>query len=234
MPTTAAAPAKIGWLATLNPRFLTAPSTLVLIAANLLPLYGVIFWGWDLYGLMVLYWMETGIIGFFALVRMAMAAGLAAIVLVPFFVVHFGGFMAGHIFFITVLFRGIGDNDGIESIPNAVLSLIFAQGLWAAFLALFISHSVSFVLNVWRPARDARRAQPGGAAKPDKKDAGSYMMAPYGRIVVMHLTIIFGAFLIQAFQTKTAAFLLLVILKVTFDIIAHVRKNYAAVGLAMR
>jgi len=43
----------------------------------------------------------------------------------------------------------------------------------------------------------------------------------------MHMTIIFGAMLIEIFRTKTAAFVLLIALKITVDIAAHVRKNFA-------
>ena len=55
--------ARIGWLEAFDARYLRMPSTLALIAANLVPVYGVLFWGWDLFGLMVLYWVETAIIG---------------------------------------------------------------------------------------------------------------------------------------------------------------------------
>jgi hypothetical protein len=225
-----AAPAKIGWLAALSPRFLAAPSVMALIAANLFPLYGVLFWDWDLYGLMVLYWMETGIIGFFAIIQMAMAAGLFAIILVPFFVLHFGGFMAGHIFFLTALFGG-GRPDAPAQIPYAVWSVFVEHGLWVALAALIISHSFSFVHNVWRPRRAEMHDRVAPSSKTTKKLEGknvqSIMLAPYGRIVVMHLTIIFGAFLIHALRTKIAAFALLIALKIAFDVASHVRKNYA-------
>lgn len=231
----AAAGKKIGWFAALNPRFLADPSTLFLIAANLVPLYGVLFWGWNLYGLMVLYWMETSIIGFFAIVRMAMTAGFAAIILVPFFIVHFGGFMAGHIFFITALFGGGDRVGGPEHFLAIVWSAIVEHGLWIAFVALLVSHSISFTLNVWRPHRAEGRAQAlQGARSPERpqaKDARAIMLAPYGRIVLMHVTIIFGAFLIQVFRTKLAAFVLLIALKIVFDVASHVRKNFSPVVL---
>jgi hypothetical protein len=45
--------AKIGWLTALSPQYLRAPSVIVLVAANLFPLYGVLYLGY-LYTLMVL------------------------------------------------------------------------------------------------------------------------------------------------------------------------------------
>jgi hypothetical protein len=207
------ASARIGWLQTLQPRFLRAPSVVILILANLLPLVGVVLWGWDLLDLMVLYWMETGIIGVYAILQMAIAARWAALFYVPFFVVHFGGFMA---------FKPGTD-------PADFLTLIATQlgqrGLWPAFAALVISHGVSFVMNLsrgFRPKPLGRNA----ALIPDQPDPKAAMSAPYGRVIVMHLTIIFGAILAQALGSTVWAFVLLIVLKTVVDVAAHVRKNF--------
>ena len=53
------------------------------------------------------------------------------------------------------------------------------------------------------------------------------MGATYARAVLMHVTILFGAMLAAISQTKTAAFVLPIVLKGAFDIAAHVRKNFA-------
>jgi hypothetical protein len=39
-------------------------TALFLIAVNLIPLFGVLF-GWSLFSIMFLYWIENGVIGFF-------------------------------------------------------------------------------------------------------------------------------------------------------------------------
>jgi hypothetical protein len=221
---------KIGWLQALSRRYFRAPSVAILIAANLLPLYGVLYWGWDLYTLMVLYWMETGIVGFFAIVEMAMVARLFALFLVPFFIVHFGGFMLGHIFFLTVMFGG-GAPNSLAQMPEVVWQVLTERGLWIAFVALFVSHGFSFVVNVLRPVWRQWREQAGGEGLLPKTllppgNPQAVMMAPYGRIVVMHVTIILGALLSEVFKTRVAAFVLLIALKIAVDIAAHVRKNF--------
>ena len=38
-------------------------------AANMLQVYGVLYWGWDIFQILMLYWMETAVIGFWALLR---------------------------------------------------------------------------------------------------------------------------------------------------------------------
>ena len=45
------------------------PSTLVLLAANAMPLLGVLYWGWDVFVLLMLYWLETAVIGFWMIAR---------------------------------------------------------------------------------------------------------------------------------------------------------------------
>jgi hypothetical protein len=219
-------PAKIGWIAALSPPYWATPSVVVLIAANLLPLVGVLYWGWDLYALMVLYWLETAIIGIFAMIQMTMAGPLTAIFLVPFFVVHFGAFMVAHFFFLTVLFGGGTTLSHWSRIPHMIWDLLAQHGLWIALIALFASHAVSFVLNIVQPAWWTRRA--GIEPSPPSSEPQQVMSAAYGRIVVMHVTIIFGAMLMSMFNTKTVAFVLLIAMKIAADVAAHVRKNFSA------
>jgi Family of unknown function (DUF6498) len=49
-------------------------SVALLIAVNLIPLFGVMFLGWDLFPIMILYWLENGIIGLFNLPKIALAS----------------------------------------------------------------------------------------------------------------------------------------------------------------
>lgn len=222
--------ARVGWLAAFSRPYLLAPSVIVLIAANLIPLAGVMFWGWDLYGLMLLYWLETGIIGFWTILHMAILARWGALFLVPFFTVHFGGFMAGHLLFIWVMFGG-GDGAQVDSLENLKSIFRVEPGFWIAALALFLSHTVSFAVNVWRPLMAERRGapQPHGPRTRADDRAQNVMMAPYGRVVVMHVTILIGALLSEVFKTRLAAFVLLIALKIVVDVAAHVRKNFRPV-----
>jgi hypothetical protein len=216
--------ARIGWLAALQPRVLRKPSVVLLVLANLIPLAGVVFWSWDLFGLVLLYWMETGIIGLFAIIHMAIAARWGALFMVPFFCVHFGGFMLGHLFFLVIMFGGARSTD-IAHLQALVVTQLDDVSLWIALAALCVSHGYSFVLNVKRhfePQPLKRHA----TVAPDPPDTGSLMTAPYQRVIIMHLTIIFGAMLAQWLGSNAWAFALLVVLKTAVDLAAHVRKNF--------
>jgi hypothetical protein len=187
--------------------FAEAPKVplVALIAANLVPLVGVVAFGWDLGLILLLFWGESVIVFAFSILKMARAAGLAAFALVPFFLVHAGMFMGGHLVFLLALF--VGD-------PRPLLSQL---ALPLAVLAL--SHGVSFVVNALR----------GGERLAKATDA---MSGFYARIVVMHLAIIFGGFAVMALGSPAWALALLVVLKIGVDAAAHVRERAARMQAA--
>ena len=53
----------------------TRPSTIVLLGVNMIPLAGVVFLGWRVLDVMLLYWAENVVIGIINVFRMAMAKG---------------------------------------------------------------------------------------------------------------------------------------------------------------
>ena len=217
MPKSTDKPRKIGWLEAWHSRYLRYPSVVILIVANLVPLYGVMFWGWDLFTLMLAYWMETLAIGFWNIVHMTMLARWGAFFLVPFFLVHFGGFMLGHFLFLWQMFGG-GWNENVANVEEFLRSVPVSRTIWIAFAALFISHGLSFFFNVLRPWWRGTHESPDAAQ--------GVMMGTYGRVIVMHVTILFGAALAVFFRTPTAAFVLLIAIKIVIDVSAHIRKNF--------
>jgi hypothetical protein len=44
-----------------------------LIAANLVPIYGVVFLGWEVFPLLLLFWLENLIIGMYNVLKMMLA-----------------------------------------------------------------------------------------------------------------------------------------------------------------
>jgi hypothetical protein len=194
------------------PPSILSPSGLALIAANLLPLAGVMFFGWDLAEVMVLFWAESGIIAFYTALKMAMVGKFAAIFLVPFFIGHFGGFMAGHFLLIYSFFvRGFDATGPAPGVDEALAGIF--NPLWTSLAALFISHGVSFYSNFIGRREYARTTM------------NALMTRPYGRIVVMQLALIFGGWIIIALRSPVPALALLVVLKTILDFSAH-RKEH--------
>lgn len=201
----------------------------VLVLANLLPLIGVAFFGWDAAWLLALYWFENVIVGFFAILRIGFAQGPnpSALDLVStvarlsgaaspdseagsslsrllrgasklgtmaFFLVHYGMFTAIHGVFVYAMF----------GLPRIELD----EAFWVP-ASLFVSHGLSFVLNFMF------RGEYLGTT-PDAE-----MSRPYGRVAIMHVTILFGAFFLRNLGPAKSALVLLVLLKTAIDLVLH-------------
>jgi len=181
----------------------------VLVAANLVPVAGVLLFDWDLGKLMVLFWAESGIIGLYNLLKMAVVQRWGVLFTGPLFVGHFGAFMAVHFLFIYQLFvaHDAGPDSSLTDVGRYLLSL------WPALLALLISHGLSFFYNFL------------GRGEYRKKGIRDQMAEPYGRIMIMHVTLLAGGGLALLLGSPTAALLLLVALKISADAMAHRRQH---------
>lgn len=210
------------------------PSSLFLIAANLLPLAGIWFWGWDAFLLLALYWMETAIIGFWTILGIAIAPAVTAstrtrtspFFLVPFFIAHSGTFMAVHFLFLWSLFAGQWPQS-VHGAREFFDRIVIGEGLWVPLAGLFIARGVSFfflffgarVFPMWFAPNDA------SGTDNDPLSEGNLLKGFYGRIVIMHLTILFGA-AIAAVVGSIGPLVLMVALKLAIDLTLHVRNDF--------
>lgn len=196
----------------------------VLVVANLVPLFGVLFWGWDVATILIAYWLENGVIGLLNIPKIMLAArGTPVIgpVMSGFFALHYGGFWIGHGIFVFLIAgiaaRGpLGFFFGFDPVGNVVRD---PQVLLIALL-LFLSHGISFFFNYV-----GRREYV--STTPMKQ-----MFQPYGRLVILHITIIFGAFAVIGLGQPVALVALLVILKTGVDLLFHLREHARFAGAA--
>ena len=198
---------------------LRSPSAWFLVLANLLPLYAVLVHNWPVLPVMVLFWLENIIIGMLNVQRILLAGaedGLAARVFVAvFFCVHYGFFAAGHGLFVFNLFGGeeyAALLDGLWSY-DAARQTIHEYDLWLPLAALSASHLFSFAWNYLYKG-EYHSAQ-----------TRALMHAPYGRVVVLHVALIGGGFLVQALHSPVAGLVLLIVLKIGLDLRAHLREH---------
>jgi hypothetical protein len=194
-------------------------SAWVLVAANLVPLAGVLFWGWDAFALVTLFWMENVVIGVFFLLRMLTldpldpALWLGKLFLVPFFCAHYGMFTAIHGGFVFHLLGGKRyDMEGFIPLEAAVRAAA-DFGLWLPLGVLVASHLFSFLWN-YLYRGEFRRAQ-----------LARLMAQPYGRVVVLHVAIIFGGFAAAMLGSPVWALVVLMALKIGLDWRAHVKEH---------
>jgi len=183
-------------------------SSIALVVANLIPLWGVLYRGWDVFLLVFLYWAENLVVGFFNLLRMAAAHDKPSdkqgkVFLLFFFPFHYGMFCLVHGVFVFTMFGATGGIGPLARLQHSGSYLLIA------FAGLFISHAVSYVFNFL------------GQGEYQRVSAQELMMRPYGRIVVLHLTIIFGGMLVMTTGTPVMGLLFLLGIKTVLDLIAH-------------
>jgi hypothetical protein len=280
-------------------RTATSRSAILLLVANVIPIIGVLFFDWSLLTILVLYWLENGIVGLWNVPKIILAQGsimpklpdlpdaaalaatrsaeeaerlkeqwrraqaaqealnrqpgavgppgrpgilgpraaarLSAIPrtgLAIFFAFHYGMFWFVHGIFVFALpaFGGAstfgGTVDGSQfcldsaGFPIECQSGAFGDVVWSSVLiggiALFLSHGASFFLN-YLGRGEYLTASPSG-------QVGSV----YGRVVVLHLTIIFGSMVVAFLGAPIGALLVLVVLKTAFDLGLHLRERRRA------
>jgi len=197
------------------------PTALVLITANLLPLYGVLVLDWPVLPMMVLFWLENVVIGVLNILRILFAspAGSARwtrkFFLAMFFTVHYGLFTAIHGLIVFSMFGGEPYKALIDGLwtMDAARYAITKYSLWPGITALAASHLFSFFWN-YLGQREFQTARP-----------ETLMHAPYNRVVILQVTIIFGGLLVHLFNSPLWALLLLIGLKIGVDLRAHLMEH---------
>ena len=199
-------------LAAAKPLTLSSASSLALIAANLVPIAGALFLGWKLSDVMVLYWAESAVVGFFNLCKIIVIGRWFALVAGPFFLGHFGGFMAVHFLFIyTIFVKGPDGANGANGDLAEVAKLFVI--LWPALLALSISHAYSFFANFM------------GKGEFRKRTVSGQMSEPYSRIIFMHLVLIFGGGLSLVLGQTELVLMAVIAAKIYVDLRAHIKEH---------
>ncbi|MBX9772806.1 MAG: hypothetical protein K2Y71_00215 [Xanthobacteraceae bacterium] len=226
-------------------------AVLVGLAANLIPLYGVLYWQWDTFQLLMLYWMETVIIAFWTIRRIARVPiqelGTITVngrvrpatrkMLCGFFTLHAGLFIAAHLLFLWILFSGewLKKVHGVASFSD---ELFFANGLWLAIAFMFVSGWISYLVSTSQgyPRQMERGLYPKKKIAPAPEagnDAvGSIVGGLYVRIVIMQIAIIAGAVLAQRYGS-IAPLLIVIGLKTLADMAASIRGSSAPEGMTL-
>ena len=186
-----------------------------LVAANLMPLLSVALGWWSTFEVMLLFWAENVVIGLLQLLRFGTVALLcgqvAALGVGVFFALHYGIFTLVHGTFVVALFAPAGS--GMTGLPDALPLLLSAEGLLWGLGGLAASHLLSFVVNFI------------GGGEYRRMTAEALMAQPYGRVVVLHLTILLGGGATMLLDDPAGALVVLVLLKIVLDLRAHLAEH---------
>ena len=212
---------------------------LVGLVANLIPLAGVLYWQWDTFQLLMLYWMETVIVAFWTIRRLARlpqdqlgtmtvngqvraATGPA---LTGFFTLHAGAFIAVHLLFLFVLFSGEWLKR-VHGVGSFFSELFLVNGIWLALLVMFLAGWIAYLVKETPvyPRKMERGLYPRKvvAQEPQSQtgDAvGSVIGGLYVRIVIMQIAIIAGGIFAQSYGS-IAPLLIVIGFKTLFDLSA--------------
>ena len=214
-------------------------ATVIALVANLVPLAGVWYWGWDAFQVLIIYWAETVVIGGWALVRIATLPPqyLGSITIngrekagtnktmTWFFAANAGGFVFVHLFCLCALF--FKEWPGTVQGPVSFIIEYFGHaGMWSVLLLTFLSGLASFVTATPRPTIlndfDRRwhpqRSVPAASKKTKGNDyVGVIIGDLYKRIFVMQAGIIAGAWFAQSYGSK-APLIIIIVLKTLIDL----------------
>ncbi len=147
---------------------------------------------------------------------------LAKLFFMPFFAVHYGMFCFVHGVFVFVLLSGDGPfasgagGGGITEpfdVIRSSLSTLTQQHLWWAVLALAGSHLYSFFTNYLGKGEYRKTVLP------------KLMSQPYGRVVILHVALLFGAFLLMMIGSPILLLLILIVGKTALDLKLHLREH---------
>jgi hypothetical protein len=227
----------------------------------------VLFFGWSVAPVMVVYWIENGLRGLETAARMLLARGpvtsmtgllpsplqhrletfarqarvastapeadapiptpealphalnapipvAGRVGMVLFFLVHYGLFWAVHGVFVFVLFVGRGPSGAFGGLPGMGFGAP-QSGLPTGQVTLaVVLIGVTLAASVFR---DRPRSGTGAEAGPSPI---GLMIRAYGRVVLLHVVLIFGGFAIMLLGSPTPALVLLIGLKTAAELLA--------------
>lgn len=194
---------------------ITKNKILPALIANSIPIIGVLFWHWSAISILLAYWLENFVIGFFTILKMRRAKKNFAVndqnklvtgplrivtnlehTAVPIiFVIHYSVFMWGHFGLLGII------------ASYAHEPLVFNYAILVTIFPLLYTHYLEYRDNYVIPK--AYEFVP----------LTKLMLSPYRRIFVMHLTIILGSFPIMWFANYFPQItIVLVLLKIFFDL----------------
>ena len=206
----------------LNPERSVALGAAALVVANCVPLVGVLFFGWSVATILVLYWIENGLLGVVNVLKIARVqrASPAAIMtlwirssrststkrgryFVPYFIANYGLFWLIHGFFVAIL-CALTAEDGVIPIDPI--------GLLLATICLAVAQAADF--RGWLHRDEFEHTTP-----------HLQMLQPYGRLLVLHSVIIVGAFAVILTGRAAALVATLVATKTALDLVLYMRAH---------
>lgn len=187
---------------------------LSLLLINLVPLFGVMFYGWQANSIILFYVAETILVGFIHVVKMTALllmnskresalsvertnTGVKGAGLIPFFIFHFGFF----VFVQMMIFGGFTHQNLIKTFP-----VLFTGNYKYALSVIFITKITLLISELfWDPDSE-------------KKLPDDVFFEPYPRIFVQQFMVILGGWFTIIGNSLIGYLVVLIFCKTVFDI----------------
>jgi hypothetical protein len=206
-------------------------SYLFLIAANCVPIIGVLYFDWSLFSILIGYWVETAVIGIFTLIKMVYLAKISVsqqrmvMLIMQTFAVFSSciGFMAAHLFFIMAIFSIVPGGDGWTG-----LSLFYnsTQEMFVMLITLFISHGYSFYHYFIKGGEAAQIEKSMGVSDViGSKTAHRILKTLMLRIATTHVVLIVGIFILVLTKSTIVFSIVFILVKIVVDLKFHRKKH---------
>jgi hypothetical protein len=194
-------------------------SVTTMLVANAIPLYGVVALNWDGLVVIILYLIETAIIGLFHALRIFTFGSFlgfkggrmprTSIFIAVFFLFHFFMFLfvQSAIFFSIIKTEITGLQSGFNVIENFAL---FFHDPYLVSIYAFLASQLAYTGREVLLTKEYTLLS-----------AADYMFLPYLRIFVQQFVVIFGAMIFLAFNSVTALVVLFIVLKTAGELIGQ-------------
>lgn len=188
---------------------------LLSLVDDIIPLFGLIFLGWNPAIILPLYWVENIAVGYYTYKKLMLPdiaeSGInissgsgpkrpaQRTELANFFLMHYGIFTLVHgVFAFTVVPNVVADS-AVDASP-----LLWAVP--AALITALIAERIRFIRQIASPESRAKLTQ------------GNVMGSAYVRIIVLHMSILIGAWIILGLGLPQGAAVVLILLKMTVEV----------------
>ena len=205
-----------------------------LVLANLVPLVGVVGFGWTLHSILVIYWLESGVLGAAYVAKIRRAEGEDDPETLPDW--EFSGFgdtnarsfddlvgkpnqeIASQFVRFYAVFWLLHGAIVLFGLPSEYPDMAVASPTVVATAAVgfVVSHAVSYHVNYL------------GRREYEHNGPVTLLSEPFHRVIVLHVTIVFVGIPIELAGAPAGSVVLLVALKTYFDLEAHRREHERA------
>ena len=217
-------------------KYLSIMPLFVILVANTIPFWGILFLGWDAFLIAISYWSEQFVVGLFQLLLLLLIIvlgkakiiyeRLATLIFTPFIMTFYGFIMSLYgmaLFgcFEKTIQTSVRGNEWWAPLVFFQIIFYFAREVYwilpesvkFALLALFLSRVVACAQNIL--LRDKAVL-----SKPWKP-----LIEPFARLNLVQVTMVAGALLTKKFGSPVCMLLALIVLKTFLDIKLYLRQK---------